>query len=259
VARSTRRSGGSRRAKGRPGAAVVFAITAAVTLLHGQQQPFADLILTNGRIVTVDDRFTIAEALAVSGDRITAIGPGREIAKLAGPATRRIDLRGRTATPGLIDNHMHLLRAANTWDLELRWDGVYTRKQAIDMLRARARAVGPGQWVFNIGGWATAQFADDGRPFTRDELDRIAPDNPVALQESYYQVFLNSRALEAFGIRQGAPDPSDFVRGSIQRDAGGRPTGIIRGDIAATRPVAAGCRRFRRTAWRRARARCSGT
>jgi predicted amidohydrolase YtcJ len=134
---------------------------------------------------------------------------------------------------------MHLLRAANTWDLELRWDGVYTRKQAIDMLRARARAVGPGQWVFNIGGWATAQFADDGRPFTRDELDRIAPDNPVALQESYYQVFLNSRALEAFGIRQGAPDPSDFVRGSIQRDAGGRPTGIIRGDIAATRPVAA--------------------
>jgi predicted amidohydrolase YtcJ len=142
-------------------------------------------------------------------------------------------------TPGLIDNHMHLLRAATTWDLELRWDGVYSRKQAIDMLRARARAVGAGQWVFNIGGWATAQFADDGRPFTRDELDRIAPDNPVALQESYYQVFLNSRALDAFGIRQGAPDPADFVRGSILRDADGRPTGIIRGDIAATRPVAA--------------------
>src|SRR4029434_3354744 len=75
--------------------------------------------------------------------------------------------------------------------------------------------------------------------FTREELDAIAPDNPVALQESYYQVFLNSRALKEFGIEAGKPDPADFVSGSIQRDAAGKPTGIIRGDIAATRPVAA--------------------
>ena len=239
MSRSNRQSGISRWPCGRPwAAAIVLAMTASIPLAQGQQ-PFADLILTNGKIVTVDERFTIAEGLAISGDRIVATGTSQNMAKLAGPSTRRIDLRGRTATPGLIDNHMHLLRAATTWDLELRWDGVYSRKQAIDMLRARARAVGEGQWVFNIGGWATAQFADDGRPFTREELDRIAPDNPVALQESYYQVFLNSRALEAFGIKQGAPDPADFVRGSILRDAGGRPTGIIRGDIAATRPVAA--------------------
>jgi len=198
-----------------------------------------DLILSNGKIVTVDERFTIAQAVAVRGERIIAVGTNQDIARLAGPSTQRIDLRGRTVIPGLIDNHMHLLRAAGTWTVELRWDGVYSRKQAIDMLRARARAVGPGQWVFNIGGWATAQFADDPKPFTREELDRIAPDNPVALQESYYQVFLNSRGLEAFGIRQGAPDPEDFLEGTIQRDAAGRPTGIIRGDIAATRPVAA--------------------
>ena len=83
------------------------------------------------------------------------------------------------------------------------------------------------------------QFADDPKPFTREELDRIAPDNPVALQESYYQVFLNSRGLKAFGIEPNAPDPSDFVKGSIMRDAAGKPTGVIRGDIAATRPVAA--------------------
>jgi predicted amidohydrolase YtcJ len=107
------------------------------------------------------------------------------------------------------------------------------------MIRAQAKQVGPGQWVFNIGGWATAQFTDDPKPFTREELDRIAPDNPVALQESYYQVFLNSRGLEAFGIEPNAPDPSDFVKGTIMRDAAGTPTGVIRGDIAATRPVAA--------------------
>ncbi|HVQ14608.1 MAG TPA: amidohydrolase [Vicinamibacterales bacterium] len=203
------------------------------------QSAAPDLLFTNGKIVTVDERFTIAQAVAVKGDRIVAVGSSQEIAKLAGPGTRTIDLRGRTAIPGLIDNHLHLLRAGNTWELELRWDGVYSRKQAIEMLRERAKKVGAGGWVFNIGGWATAQFADDRKPFTREELDAIAPDNPVALQESYYQVFLNSRGLKEFGIEAGKPDPPDFVAGSIQRDAAGKPTGIIRGDIAATRPVAA--------------------
>jgi predicted amidohydrolase YtcJ len=203
------------------------------------QQPVPDLILANGKIVTVDEKFTIAQSVAVSRDRILAVGTNADIAKLAGPHTRRIDLAGRTVIPGLIDNHMHLLRAGTTWQLELRWEGVNSRKQAIEMLRARAAAAGPGAWVFNIGGWATAQFADDKKPFTRDELDAIAPNNPVALQESYYQVFLNSRALEAFGIQPNAPDPPDFVKGSILRDASGKPTGVIRGDIAATRPVAA--------------------
>src|SRR5437667_4277614 len=134
---------------------------------------------------------------------------------------------------------MHLLRAGNTWLLELRFDGVESRKHAIEMLKARAKAVGAGGWVFNIGGWAHQQFADDPRPFTREELDQIAPENPVALQESYYQVFLNSRALKAFGIEANMPDPTDFVKGSIMRDAAGKPTGVIKGDIAATRPVAA--------------------
>jgi len=202
-------------------------------------QSAPDLILSNGKIVTVDERFTIVQAVAVSGDRIVAVGSNADIGKRAGAATRRIDLAGRTVIPGLIDNHMHLLRAANTWAKELRFDGVESRKQAIELIRARAKSEGPGRWVFNIGGWAHQQFADDPKPFTREELDRIAPDNPVALQESYYQVFLNSRALKEFGIQPGAPDPADFVKGSIQRDAAGAPTGIIKGDIAATRPVAA--------------------
>jgi predicted amidohydrolase YtcJ len=216
--------------------AISFAATTSLLLLQAQQ-PAADLIFTNGRIVTVDERFTIAQAVAVKGERIAAVGSNQEVEKLAGAATRRVDLRGRQVLPGLIDNHMHLLRAANTWPLELRWDGVDSRSRAITMLRRRALDAGPGAWVFNIGGWATAQFTDDPRPFTLAELDAIAPDNPVALQESYYQVFLNSRALRLLGI--GADDPPEFVKGSIVRDANGRPTGVIRGDIAATRPVAA--------------------
>ncbi len=218
--------------------AVLVAIAAATAMLRAQP-PAPDLVLSNGKIITVDERFSIAQAVAIKGDRIVAVGTNQEMARLAGTNTRRIDLRGRAVIPGLIDNHMHLLRAASTWTRELRFDGVDSRKQAIEMLRARAKTAGPGEWVYNIGGWAHQQFADDPRPFTREELDQIAPDNPVSLQESYYQVFLNSRALQALGIEANAPDPQGFVKGSIMRDAGGKPTGVIRGDIPATRPVAA--------------------
>jgi predicted amidohydrolase YtcJ len=213
--------------------------TVGAFALVGAQQPQADLVLTNGKVITVDERFTIAQALAVRGDRIIAVGSTQEIGRLAGPNTRRVDLKGKAVVPGLIDNHMHLLRAGETWTKELRFDGVESRKKAIELIQARAKAVGPGEFVFNIGGWTHHQFADDPKPFSREELDQIAPDNPVSLQESYYQVFLNSRALKAFGIEAGKPDPTDFVKGSIGRDADGKPTGIIKGDIAATRPVAA--------------------
>jgi predicted amidohydrolase YtcJ len=209
----------------------------AMAMLRAQQ-PTPDLVLGNGKIITVDERFTIAQAVAIKGDRIVATGTNQEMAQLAGANTRRIDLMGRAVIPGLIDNHIHLLRAGTTWLRELRFDGVESRKQAVEMLRARAKAAGPGEWVYNIGGWAHQQFADDPKPFTREELDQIAPDNPVALQESYYQVFLNSRALQVLGIEANKPDPQEFLKGSILRDAGGKPTGVIRGDIPATRAVA---------------------
>ena len=198
----------------------------------------ADLILSNGKIITVDERFSIAQAIAIRGSRIAAVGTDQAIARLAGPNTRRINLKGKAVIPGLIDNHMHLLRAAATWTKELRFDGVESRKQAIEMLRAKVKAAGPGEWVFNIGGWTHQQFADDPRLFTRAELDTIAPNNPVSLQESYYQVVLNSRALEILKIQASAPDPAEFVPGSIERDATGKPTGVIRGDIAGARAVA---------------------
>jgi hypothetical protein len=215
------------------------AALAALVIGGSAQQAPPDLILSNGKIVTVDDRFTIAQAVAIRGGRVLAVGSNQEIGQLAGTNTRRIDLRGRTVIPGLIDNHMHLLRAASTWTRELRFEGVESRKKAIELLRARAKAAGPGEWVYNIGGWTHQQFADDPKPFTREELDQVAPDNPVALQESYYQVFLNSRALLTLGIESNKPDPPEFIKGTIQRDASGKPTGIIKGDIAATRPVAA--------------------
>src|SRR6266853_1388422 len=124
---------------------VLVAIAGAPSTVRAQQPP-PDVILSNGKIITVDERFTIAQAVAIKGDRIVAVGTNQEIVRLAGPATRRIDLRGRTVTPGLIDNHMHLLRAATTWARELRFDGVESRAQALELLRVRAKAAGAGEW-----------------------------------------------------------------------------------------------------------------
>jgi predicted amidohydrolase YtcJ len=214
--------------------AVTFAVVS--TALHGQSLP-PDLILSNGKVITVDERFTIAQAVAVRGERIVAVGTNQDIARLAGPNTRRIDLRGRAVIPGLIDNHMHLLRAAATWTRETRFDGIESRRKAVEMLRASAKAVGPGEWVYNIGGWTHQQFTDDPKPFSREELDKIAPDNPMALQESYYQVDLNSKAMALLKIEAKMPDPAGFQPGWIVRDAAGVPTGIVMGDIAGTRAV----------------------
>jgi len=162
------------------------------------------VILSNGKIITVDERFMIAQAVAIKGDRIVAVGANADITRLAGRTTRRIDLKGRSVIPGLIDNHMHLLRAGSTWQWEVRWDGVATRKEALDLLRVRTKTVQPGEWIYNLGGWTIDQFSDDKHPFTLTELDAVSPDNPVLLQASYYETYLNSRAIHALGVEAPA-------------------------------------------------------
>jgi predicted amidohydrolase YtcJ len=193
------------------------------------------MILSNGKVITVDERFSIAQAVAVTGSRIVAVGTNAAIERLATPNTRRIDLRGRSVIPGLIDNHMHLLRAGATWQSEVRWDGVGSRKEAIELLRARAKIVKAGEWIYNLGGWTIDQFSDDNRPFTRQELDEYLPNHPVLLQASYYETYVNSRAMQLLGIADKA------ATAAIIRDAAGQPTGRISEpgirDLAAKLPV----------------------
>jgi predicted amidohydrolase YtcJ len=184
----------------------------------------ADTILVNGKIVTVDDRFTIAQALAIKNRRIVAVGSNSDVRGRAGGKTRVMDLQGRTVIPGLIDGHSHWIRAAE--HDELRFDGVTTRKQALDMLAARVRAARPGEWIAALGGWSEQQFTDDPRGFPLAELDRIAPDNPVVLQAVYIHSYLNSAALKAVGIDEKTPNPAN---GTIEKDAAGKPTGVVRG------------------------------
>src|SRR5256884_6438322 len=184
----------------------------------------ADTILVNGKIVTVDDRFTIAQGLAIRGQRIVAVGNNADVLELQGKGTKVIDVRKQTVIPGLIDNHAHSIRAPE--HEELRLDGVASRKRALEMLTARARSARPGEWIVTLGGWSEGQFTDDPRGFPLDELDRIAPDNPVVLQAVYNQSYLNSVALKAAGIDAATPDPRG---GRIEKDAGGAPTGVVRG------------------------------
>ena len=201
-------------------ALLVAGLTAAPMLLSAQQAP-ADTILTNGKIITVDDQFRIAQAVAVRGGRVIAVGTTAEITKLAGPSTKRIDLRGKSVVPGMIDNHAHFQEEGAYWTLELRFDGVTTRKEALERIRAKAAATPAGQWVFNLGGWSPDQFTDDKKEFTREELDKVAPNHPVFLQVTRWAQYLNSPAIDKLGVEK-MTDPW------VERNASGRATGITR-------------------------------
>ena len=194
-------------------------IAGTAVMLDAQQAP-PDIILTNGKIITVDAQFRIAQAVAVRGDRIVKVGTNPEITALAGPDTRRIDLQGRSVVPGLIDNHAHFQEEGAYWGMELRFDGVDSRAEALELIRAKAQTIEPGEWVFNLGGWSPDQFTDDKRPFMREELDQVAPNHPVFLQFTRSEEYLNSRAIDVLGL-ETMDEPW------IMRDANGRATGVF--------------------------------
>ena len=183
-----------------------------------------DTILVNGKIITVDDRFTITQALAIKNQRVVATGSNAEIRKLAIVDTKVIDLKGRTVIPGLIDNHSHWIRAAE--HDELRFDGVTSRAQAVQMLTLRVRSAKVGEWVSVLGGWSEEQFTDDPRGFSLAELDKLAPDTPLAVQSIYNHTYLNTAGLRAAKIDENSPNPPG---GSIEKDASGKLTGVVRG------------------------------
>ena len=195
---------------------VLLGLASSITV----QAQAPDLVLTNGKIITVDNQFSIAEAVAIRGEWIVTVGTDAEIEALADADTERIDLEGRAVVPGMIDNHAHYMEEGAYWLSEHRLDGVESRAQAISMMRARAAELGPGGWVFTLGGWSPDQFADDDSPFTREELDRVAPDNPVLLQFTRCCTYLNSAAIEALGLE-------DMDEPWIERDASGRATGVV--------------------------------
>ena len=106
-----------------------------------------DAVVTNGKILTVDAGFSVVQALAIRDGRIVARGTSQEVARFVGPNTRVIDVAGATVIPGLIDNHFHFTRGADTWHQQSRFEGVDSRREALRILAAKAASLSPGEWI----------------------------------------------------------------------------------------------------------------
>jgi predicted amidohydrolase YtcJ len=209
-----------------------FALIAALTGSGALAQRSVDTVVTNGKILTVDASFRVVQALAIDKGRIVARGTITDIARYTGPNTQIIDVAGATVIPGLIDNHFHLTRAVDRWHIQARFEGVDSRRKALEILAAKAASLPAGEWVMVQGGWTPRQFADGASGFTLEELDRVAPKNPLFVQEGYSAIYANSLALEAVGL-----DPAGGARRNAAGLASFQPPAKLLDAIPPTSPA----------------------
>lgn len=181
--------------------------------------PVPDLVLFNGKVITVDRSFSIHQAVAILGDRIMAVGNDDQMKTVAGSTTRMIDLKGRTVIPGLMDNHLHgagggpgvdLSRARSMADVDAA-------------IQARLQVSKPGDVIVSNSDWHEAQLKEQTLPL-RDDLDRVAPQNPVVLVRGGHEYILNSAALSRWGITEATPQPAG---GRITKYDNGRLNGEL--------------------------------
>ncbi|WP_410741215.1 amidohydrolase [Citrobacter koseri] len=187
------------------------------------QHVVADVILHHGLFTTLDKSNPTASAVAVKDGKFLAVGGDAEIMAFAGPVTKVVDLKGKRVLPGLIDNHTHVVRGGLNYNMELRWDGVRSLADAMDMLRRQVAITPAPQWVRVVGGFTEHQFVEKRLP-TIEEINAIAPDTPVFLLHLYDRALLNAAALRAVGYTKETPEPPG---GEITRDAKGNPTGLL--------------------------------
>jgi len=191
----------------------------------------SDLIIINGKVVTVDSNFSIAQAVAVKGDKIVAIGRNDEIKALAGKKTKTIDLKDKTMLPGMNDTHCHISdwSLSRSLTLDVRYPIAKSIADIVEMVAKKAREVKPGEWVRGEGwdaGFLEECKADPKRLPSKEDLDRVAPGIPVYLSEySGHRILVNSKLLELAGITRDTPDP---VGGKIGRNA---DTGELTGHL----------------------------
>ena len=188
----------------------------------------ADLVLRGGKVVTMDPDHPQAQALAVSGDTIVAVGSDAEIQPWVGPETQVVDLQGRLAVPGFIESHGHFTGLGNAL-AELQLMGVPSWQQIVAMVAKAAAEARPGTWIQGRGWHQEKWDRSPGRVVhgfqTNDLLNQAVPDNPVVLgHASGHALIANAAAMRLAGVDASTPDPPG---GRIIRDERGRPTGIF--------------------------------
>jgi len=182
-----------------------------------------NLVLYNGNIYTMDEARPRAQAVAIAGNRIVAVGTDEEMRALLAPGGEAVDLRGRTVVPGLTDSHIHFVEYALRLS-RIDLAGAESKAEAVRRVAERARRARPGEWLLG-GGWDRNLWEGTRFP-TRWDLDAVAPANPVALDsKDVHVLWVNSLALELAGISAHTPDPPG---GEIERDEAGEPTGILK-------------------------------
>jgi predicted amidohydrolase YtcJ len=182
-----------------------------------------DLILHNGRFTTLNRANPSASAVAIKDGKFLAVGDDADIMSRATSATKVIDLKGRSVLPGLIDNHTHVVRGGLNFNMELRWDGVRSLADAMNMLKRQVAITPAPQWVRVVGGFTEQQFVEKRLP-TIEELNAVAPDTPVFILHLYDRALLNAAALRVVGYTKDTPEPPG---GQIMRDGDGNPTGLL--------------------------------
>lgn len=204
--------------------AAVALVCAGLSVATAQTPGNADLILYNGKIVTVDDDFGIAEAVAVRDERIIAVGSNGEVRKLASATTKSIDLKGKTVLPGLMDSHVHAT-GASMYEFDHEVPEMESIDDVLEYVKSRAETLDDGEWV-RVQQVFITRLRDQRYP-TREELDRVAPKNPVYFSTGP-DASLNTLALKLSGIDKDFKI-TDGKPGRIERDPNtGEPTGIIR-------------------------------
>jgi predicted amidohydrolase YtcJ len=204
------------------GGCLMIAAALSASVAGAQSPSPADLIVTDGRIYTVDAAHPMAEALAVRGSRLVFVGSASEAQVFRGPSTRIVDVHGSTIIPGMVDAHAHLLDAGLTLR-QVDLSGAPTFEDVVARVAERARGTPPGTW---IRGWGWDQNRWPGQRFpTHDALSAAVPGHPVLLDRvDGHAMLANARAMQLAGITRETRDPAG---GRVLRDAAGNPTGVF--------------------------------
>src|SRR5215218_6052726 len=181
-----------------------------------------DLVLINGKVLTMDDRSSVVEALAVLDGKILATGSNASVKSITGARTRVLDLAGKTVVPGMIDTHAHF-KAAGLSEYVVTMNRAKTVAEALDAIKTFAAKKKPGEWIVG-GAWHPPSQLAEKRYLTKQEIDSVAPNNPVYLRTVGHFSMANGLALQKAGIDKSTPDPSG---GSFEKDASGELTGLL--------------------------------